>query len=127
MSDMGPRFMDPLHFQSDHSLDVCGPTRDADGGTQLNITRLVIADHKGNIIDHVCDPPVIGLPGQEWETDLDGADQTLQDGAAIGLAIGYVDLPGGGRQDVSWAQALQLTHKAAAASGDGEVVSAARS
>jgi hypothetical protein len=121
MPDMAPKFMDPLRFQSDHSLDVCGPTNKANGGTQLNITRIVIADHKGELMDRAFEPAITSKPDTEWEANFfAGADGTLLDGPGIGLAIAFVNMPGGATKDASWAQAIHLTHKqAAAASGNG--------
>ena len=120
MPNMAPKFMDPLHFQADRSLDVCGPTNEQGGQVaSLNITRLVIADHLGNLIDHTCDPPIVSQPGPdaEWETDFEDADGDLVDGPAIGLAIGFLVMQDGSQQPISWAQAIRLTHKPAAATG----------
>jgi hypothetical protein len=120
MPGMVPKFMNPLHFQADHSLEVCGPTNEQ--GAQvasLNVTRLVIADHQGNLIDHTYDPPIQSQPGPdaEWETDFEDADETLVDGPAIGLAIGFLRMDDGTEQPISWAQAIRLTHRPEVASG----------
>jgi hypothetical protein len=130
MPDMVPKFMKTLHFQADGSLDVCGPTNE-DGGNvvSLNVTRLVVADHLGNLIDHPCDPPIVSNPGPnaEWETDLEDADGQLVDGPGIGLAIGFLIMQDGSQQPVSWASSIRLTHKAevtASADGRPDVVAA---
>jgi hypothetical protein len=128
MPAMAPKFMNTLHFQADGSLDVCGPTNEEGGGVvSLTITRLVVADHNGNLMDRTCEIVSVPGPAVEWEADFDGADGKLVDGPAIGLAIGYLRMQNGSQVPISWAQAIRLTHKPEIATGSSppsDVVSA---
>src|SRR5581483_10438448 len=105
---MEPKFMTPLFFGCDGTLEVCGPTNFDPDDVLLEITALTIAQGSARMSPNL--PVITVAPSLTWETEIYGAKPTLQDGPAIGAAAGYKVKKSGGRVAVAWPGSLTLVN-----------------
>jgi hypothetical protein len=105
---MESRFMTPLYFECDGTLEVCGPTNFGPDDVLLEITQLTIVDQAGNTMSPPNLPIITLAPSPTWETEIPGAKGTLQAGPATGAAAGFLVKRRGGRDAVAWPGSLTL-------------------
>jgi hypothetical protein len=103
---MGARFDGTLEFQSNGSLEVCGPVQFGSQGVLFEVLGFEITDGKNNKVSHKCNPPVRAGIGEMWETDLDpAAAQNLQPGpGATAKGRGRMYKRTGGSVPRKWTQ-----------------------
>jgi hypothetical protein len=105
---MESRFMTPLFFECDGTLEVCGPTNFGPDDVLLEITQLTIVDAAGNTMSPPTLPVITLAPSVTWETEIPGAKGRLQEGPATGAAAGFLVKRGRGRVPVAWPGSLTL-------------------
>jgi len=103
---MEPKFMTPLSFRCDGTLEVCGPTNFDPDDVLLEITQLTIVQGSARMSPTL--PFITVAPNQNWETEISGAKPTLNEGPALGAAAGYKVKKSGGRVPVAWPGSLML-------------------
>jgi hypothetical protein len=103
---MGPKFMTPLYFDCNGTLEVCGPTNFGPNDAQLVITELLIKQNDQTVPAPV--PIIADAPATEWEVDIPGAKGRLAVGPATGFAVGRMVKTNGPDDAVSWPGALEL-------------------
>jgi hypothetical protein len=112
---MESRFMSPLFFECDGTLEVCGPTLFGPDDVLLEITQLTIK--QGNVAMTPTLPVTAVAPAVTWETEIPGAKGTLNPGPAVGAAAGYLVKRGVGRVPVAWPGSLELVDGCATLQG----------
>ena len=76
---MGPRFNDPLYFQSDGALEVCGPADFGPNDISLELLKVTVVDKNG-VERHTPDLSILVAAGEMWETDIDNVQGVLAPG-----------------------------------------------
>ncbi len=106
---MGPRFMSPLSFECDGTLEVCGPTNFGPDDVMLRIEQLTIEQNGKSMSPNL---PIIAVaPALEWEGEIPNAKKPqgkLDVGQARGAASGYLVKKSGQIVPVAWPGAPRL-------------------
>lgn len=106
---MGPRFSDPLYFEQDGALEVCGPANFGPNDISFELLKITIIDHEGNSVQEEFDPPILVGSGElMWESEIDDARSRLVVGPARGIGKGRVRRRDHSTQGVGWADQFQL-------------------
>jgi hypothetical protein len=109
MPDMVPKFDNPLYFDGDE-LEVCGPANLSSAIKQMKVTRLILRDHLGHVVN--ANVKVVVTPADPmWETEIDRG--TLVTGDGQGRAFATVTYTDGRQVDISWDGAFQLLDRGA--------------
>lgn len=106
---MGPRFNDPLYFQADGSLDVCGPTNFHPNDVLFRLVRVTFQQDGKDAITHEYQPPkLFGCCDSMWDGDIDDARGRLALGQARATGEGRVLHRNGQEEPVTWANFVHL-------------------
>jgi hypothetical protein len=103
---MGPKFDDPLYFQSDGALEVCGPTNFGPNDISFELLKVTVVDKNG-VERHT---PNLSLPfrlGDMWETDIENA-RDLAGGKARGVGRARVTKRNGNTKIIEWVGRFEL-------------------
>ena len=103
---MGPKFDDPLYFQSDGALEVCGPTNFGPDDISFELRKVTVVDRHGKQLH--TDTRLFFRAGEMWETDIENARGVLAVGSARGVGKGRVTKRDGRTKDVDWAGHVEL-------------------
>jgi hypothetical protein len=98
---MGPKFDDPLYFENDDSLEVCGPTDFGPNDISLELLKVTVVDHNGVEL-HTPDLSILFGAGEMWETDIENARGVLAVGPAQGVGRGRVTKRNGNTKVIEW-------------------------
>ena len=113
MPDMAPKFDSPLYFDGDE-LEVCGPTNLSPAVKQMTVTRLIIRDHLGHVVN--ANAKIVVTPTDPmWEIEIDRGSLVAGDGH--GRAFATVTYTDGHEVEITWDGAFPLL--------DGGAISAA--
>lgn len=104
---MGPRFNDPLYFQSDGALEVCGPADFGPNDISLELLKVTVVDKNG-VERHTPDLSILVAAGEMWETDIDNVQGVLAPGPARGVGRGRVTKRNGDKKVIEWADHFDL-------------------
>jgi hypothetical protein len=105
---MGPKFNDPLYFQSDDSLEVCGPANFGPNDISLELLKVTVVDKNG-VERHTPDGlSILVAAGEMWETDIDDARGVLAVGPARGVGRGRVLKRNGNAKVIEWADHFEI-------------------
>ncbi len=104
---MGPRFNDPLYFQSDGALEVCGPADFGPNDISFELLKVTVVDKNG-LERHTPDLSILVAAGDMWETDIDGVKGVLAPGTARGVGRGRVTKRNGNTKVIEWADRFEL-------------------
>ena len=74
---MGPKFNDPLYFQGDDALEVCGPANFGPNDISLELLKVTVVDQNG-VERHTPDLSILVAAGEMWETDIDAGLNYLE-------------------------------------------------
>jgi hypothetical protein len=107
---MGAKFNDPLVFQPNGELEVCGPVSFGLDDVFFEVTAFTITDGKGVSVHHQCNPPVRARFGEMWESDLepDDASKLTPGSGGRGEAHGRMHKRDGSIQQFPWSQRLSI-------------------
>lgn len=108
---MGPKFNDPLYFEEDGTLEVCGPANFSPNDVLLKVEKLTIIDHEGHVVEKDFDPPtLVGSGDPMWESEIDDALGALVPGPARGVAQGHVRTRDHVERGIGWAGRFELVN-----------------
>jgi hypothetical protein len=104
---MGPKFEDPLYFQADGALEVCGPTNFGPDDISLELFQVDVVDKNGEE-RHVHGLHDLFTKDEMWEADIEHAKGRLAVGPARGVAKGRVTKRDGRTKDIEWASHFEI-------------------
>jgi hypothetical protein len=104
---MGPKFNDPLYFESDGALEVCGPANFGPNDISLELLKVTVVDKNG-VERHTGDLSILVTAGEMWETEIDNANGDLAVGEAKGVGRGRVTKRNGNTKVIEWADHFEL-------------------
>ena len=110
---MGPRFDDPLYFQSDGALEVCGPANFGPNDVLFELLKVAVTDKNGVVMRKTPVPPIVVAPGEMWEIEIENARGVLAVGAATGLGRGRVIRRNGPPKTIEWTGQFDLVDTSA--------------
>jgi hypothetical protein len=116
---MGPKFDDPLYFQSDGALEVCGPANFGPNDISLEVISVTVVDKHG-VERHASNVPIFVGAGEMWETDIENARGELSAGPARGVATGRVTKRNGNTQEIQWPGRFELIETTTFLTADGD-------
>jgi hypothetical protein len=103
---MGPKFDDPLYFQSDDALEVCGPTDFGPNDISFELLKVTVVDKLGKELHR--DTHLFFTAGEMWETDIDQARGVLAVGKARGVGRARVTKRDGSTRIIEWPGRFEL-------------------
>jgi hypothetical protein len=103
---MGPKFDDPLYFQSDGALEVCGPTNFGPNDISFELLKVTVVDKNG-VERHTPHLSIFFRAGEMWETDIEHA-RDLAAGRARGVGRGRATKRDGSTKIIEWAGRFEL-------------------
>lgn len=104
---MGPKFSDPLYFEDDGTLEVCGPANFGPDDVQLEVLKITIVDHRGR--RRTATPSALVGSGEPmWETEIANARSKLAVGKARGVGKARMTEHDGTTRIVRWADHVHL-------------------
>jgi hypothetical protein len=104
---MGPKFQDPLYFEADGALEVCGPTNFGPNDISFELLRITVIDKDGNE-RHTHDLHLFFTKGEMWEAEIEDARHHLVPGPAKGVGKGRVTKRDGEKKDIEWAGRFEI-------------------
>jgi hypothetical protein len=110
---MGPRFDDPLYFQSDGALEVCGPANFGPNDVSFELLKVAVRDENGKVMHKTPHPRIVLTQGEMWETDIENARGVLAVGPATGFARGRVTKRDGTTKCIEWTGQFDLVDTSA--------------
>ena len=108
---MGPKFDDPLYFQSDGALEVCGPTNFGPNDISFELLKVTVVDKNG-VERHTPDLSIFFTAGEMWEADIENVRGVLAVGRARGVGRGRATKRNGNTKMVEWADHFELINPA---------------
>jgi hypothetical protein len=108
---MGPKFDDPLYFQSDGALEVCGPTDFGPNDISFELLKVTVVDKNG-VARHTPELSLHFRAGEMWEADIEHARGELAVGRARGVGRGCVTKRNGNTKIIEWADHFELVDPA---------------
>ncbi|HEX2377503.1 MAG TPA: hypothetical protein VHI30_08090 [Gaiellales bacterium] len=108
---MGPKFNNPLYFEEDGVLEVCGPANFGPNDVLLKVEKITIIDHEGHVVEQSFDPPIlVGSGDPMWESEIEDGRDRLVPGPARGVAQGRVRTRDNGERGIGWADRFDLVN-----------------
>ena len=104
---MGPKFDDPLYFQSDNALEVCGPTNFGPNDISFELIKVTVVDKNG-VERSTPDLSIFFTAGEMWETDMEDVKGVLAVGPARGVGSGRATKRNGNTKMIEWAGRFEL-------------------
>jgi hypothetical protein len=104
---MGPKFDDPLYFQSDGALEVCGPTDFGPNDISFELLKVTVVDKNG-VERSTPDLSIFFTAGEMWETDIEDVRGVLAVGRARGVGRARITKRNGETKIKEWPGRFEL-------------------